>query len=138
MLVSEDEYLAHYGILRKSGRYPWGSGETPTQRSKTFLDIISDHRKAGLSEAKIAELYSTDDDPFTSTDIRALKSISTNLQKQEQIRTAHRLEDKGMGASAIARQMNLNESTVRSLLAPGRQDKSVELRLRCVARAGWS
>lgn len=123
MQVSEDEYLAHYGILRKSGRYPWGSGETPNQRSKTFLDLIEEHKKAGLSDAQIAKIYHTPDDPFTSTDVRALKSISTNLQKQEQIRTAHRLSEKGMGASAIARQMNLNESTVRSLLAPGRQDK---------------
>ena len=24
-----EDYLAHYGILRKSGRYPWGSGGSP-------------------------------------------------------------------------------------------------------------
>jgi hypothetical protein len=58
--VSEEDYLAHYGILRKSGRYPWGSGDNPSQRSKTFLDILDTHRKEGLSEAKIAELYSTE------------------------------------------------------------------------------
>jgi hypothetical protein len=43
--LEEDNYLAHYGILRKSGRYPWGSGETPLQRSKTFLDVVNDHKK---------------------------------------------------------------------------------------------
>lgn len=121
--MSQEDYLAHYGILRKSGRYPWGSGENNLQRSKTFLDVIEKHKEDGLSEAKIAKIYSTKEDPFTSTDLRALKSISGNIQKQDQIRTAQRLADKGMGASAIARQMNLNESTVRSLLAPGRQDK---------------
>ena len=26
MIVPEENYLAHYGILRRSGRYPWGSG----------------------------------------------------------------------------------------------------------------
>lgn len=26
-----DNYLAHYGIKRKSGRYPWGSGKEPYQ-----------------------------------------------------------------------------------------------------------
>ncbi len=124
--VSEENYLEHYGILRKSGRYPWGSGENSNnelQRSKKFLDIVNEHKKMGMSDSEIAKLYTTDDDLFTSTDVRALKSISTNIQKQDQIRTAQRLVDKGMGASAIARQMNLNESTVRSLLAPGRQDK---------------
>lgn len=124
MKLSEDHYLMHYGILRKSGRYPWGSGENPNQRSRTFLDILEQHKKEGLSEAQIAKLYHRPPDfPFTTTDLRATKSRAVNLQKQEQIRTAQRLQDKGMGASAIARQMGVNESTVRSLLAPGRQEK---------------
>jgi predicted transcriptional regulator len=121
--VSEEDYLAHYGILRKSGRYPWGTGENPTQRSRTFLDILDTHRKMGLSEAKIAELYSTKDDPFTTTDLRAAKSRSVNIQKRDQIRQAQALKDKGMGSSEIARQMGVNESTVRSYLEPGRLDK---------------
>src|SRR3954453_7998541 len=113
MEVSEEDYLAHYGILRKSGRYPWGSGDTPNQRSRTVLDILNQHRKEGLSDSEIAKLYSTKDDPFTTTDLRAAKSRSVNIQKQDQIRTALSLQEKGMGASAIARQMGINESTVR-------------------------
>lgn len=123
MNISEEDYLEHYGILRKSGRYPWGSGENPSQRSKTFTDILAQHRKEGLSEAKIAELYSTDDDPFTTTDLRAAKSRAVNIQKRDQIRQAQNLKDKGMGSSEIARHMGVNESTVRSLLEPGRLDK---------------
>jgi hypothetical protein len=122
--LTEGEYLAHYGILRRSGRYPWGSGNSPLQRSKTFLDIIEQHRKVdGMSDAQIAKAYSTKEYPMTTADIRALKSRAVNEMKQEQIRTAQKLRDKGMGASAIARQMDLNESTVRSLLEPGRQEK---------------
>lgn len=124
MRMESDAYLAHYGILRKSGRYPWGSGENPGQRSKSFLDITSEMMKGqGMSESKVAESFSTKEHPFTVADLRALKSRSINIQKQEQIRTAQALRDKGMGASAIARQMNLNESSVRSLLEPGRKDK---------------
>jgi hypothetical protein len=126
--LTEGAYLQHYGILRKSGRYPWGSGANPKQRSKTFLDIIEQHRRDGLSEAQIAKMYSTKEHPFTTSDLRALKSRSINIQKQDQIRTAQALSDKGMSPSAIARQMSssektYNESTIRSLLAPGRQDK---------------
>jgi hypothetical protein len=122
--MSEDHYLEHYGILRKSGRYPWGSGDTPVQRSATFLDILDQHRKEGLSESKIAELYSMPPEyPFTTTDLRAVKSRAVNLQKREKIREAQSLRDKGMGASEIARQMGSNESTVRSLLEPGRLEK---------------
>lgn len=125
MEMSEDAYLEHYGILRKSGRYPWGSGENPNQRSRTFLDILKQHKEDGLSEPEIAKLYDDKENgfPFTTTDLRATKSRSVNIQKLEQIRQVNKLADKGMGNSEIARNMGLNESTVRSLRAAGRQEK---------------
>lgn len=124
MEISQEEYLAHYGILRKSGRYPWGSGANPNQRSRTFLDIVNDLEKNhGMSKKEIAKSFSTDDDPFTTTDLVRLRSIASNIQKQDQIRTVQKLKDKGMGDSEIARQMGLNESTVRSLSEPGRLEK---------------
>lgn len=33
-----DNYLAHYGIKRKSGRYPWGSGKRPHQHESSKGD----------------------------------------------------------------------------------------------------
>lgn len=27
--MSDEEFLEHYGVKRRSGRYPWGSGEEP-------------------------------------------------------------------------------------------------------------
>lgn len=137
MLMEENDYLAHYGILRKSGRYPWGSGNNPLQRSKTFLDIVEQHRKVdGMTESQIAKAYSPVDKDgkvikeyqLSVADLRALKSRAGAEVKQEQIRTAQSLRDKGMGYSEIAKQMStpdkaVNESTVRSLLEPGRQDK---------------
>lgn len=123
MLLKEGDYLEHYGILRKSGRYPWGSGATPNQRSQSFLDIIDDLKKQGMSESQIAKSFHTDDYPFTVADLRATKSRATTILKQEQVRTATRLKEKGMGNSAIGRQMGVNESTVRSLLEPGRLEK---------------
>lgn len=127
MRIAEEDYLAHYGILRKSGRYPWGSGKNPNQRSKSFLDIIKEHEKEGLSQKEIADLYTTDDFPMTSATIRELKQRAVTDTKLEQIRTAQALRDKGMGASEIGRQMGLRESTVRSLLEPGREEKLLEL-----------
>jgi|tagenome__1003787_1003787.scaffolds.fasta_scaffold20990117_2 hypothetical protein len=134
MKMSATEYedsLAHYGILRKSGRYPWGSGENPLQRSKTFLDNVNELRKEGMSDSQIAKAFSPVDEngnaiekyKLTVADLRALKSRATNEVKAEQIRTAQRLRDKGMGYSEIGKQMGANESTVRSLLEPGRLDK---------------
>jgi hypothetical protein len=133
--LTEGNYLKHYGILRKSGRYPWGSGKDPLQRSKTFLDITNDLRKQGMSDPEIAKAFSPVDEAgnfikeyqLTSADIRALRSRATTINTQDRIRTAQSLQDKGMGFSAIARQMDLNESTVRSLLEPGRLDKLLVL-----------
>lgn len=122
-----EDSLFHYGILRKSGRYPWGSGKTPLQRSKTFLNMIQEHEKAGLSDAEIAKIYNVNDDrgkpTFTSRHVRALRSRAIHIEKEDQIRTAQALKDKGMSTSAIGRKMGVNESTVRSLLEPGRLDK---------------
>lgn len=126
-VMKEEDYLAHYGILRKSGRYPWGSGSTQSKRNKMFLDTISDLRKQGLSDTEICKGFSTDEHPFTTTNLRALTSIAKNEQKQAQIDMALRYRDKGMSNVEIGKRMELNESTVRSLLSPGRKDKAEQL-----------
>lgn len=112
-------YLMHYGILRKSGRYPWGSGNNPSQRNRSFLDTIEKHVRDGLSEAAIAKMYD-----MSTTDLRALKSIAKNEQRAGRISQAERLKDKGMSNSAIGRQMGINESSVRDLLAPGARERN--------------
>ena len=35
-LIAKD-ILMHYGMPRRSGRYPWGSGDNPYQHSGDFL-----------------------------------------------------------------------------------------------------
>jgi hypothetical protein len=127
--MAHAEYLAHYGILRKSGRYPWGSGRTPLQRSKTFLEVIKQHEKVdGMTESEIAKAYSTKEYPMSVADVRAMKSLAVTEVKQDEIAQAQKLRDKGMGHTEIARRMSTpdkrySESTIRSLLEPGRQDR---------------
>lgn len=118
MVIDEDDYLAHYGILRRSGRYPWGSGETQDQRNRDFLGYVEDLRSKGLSETEIARGLG-----ITTTQLRAAKSIAKNQKKQADIAMAQRLKNKGYSNIAIGERMGLNESTVRSLLAPGQKDK---------------
>ena len=107
MKVTEEEYLAHYGILRKSGRYPWGSGTTQNQRNKSFLDTIEGHRKDGIPDPEIAKMYG-----MSSTELRRLKSIARSEQKQARINQAVRLQDKGLSNVAIGKAMGINESSV--------------------------
>lgn len=43
--LTDDEYLLHYGTPRHSGRYPWGSGDSPYQRSGDFLSRVDELKK---------------------------------------------------------------------------------------------
>lgn len=118
MIVDESEYLAHYGILRKSGRYPWGSGEDQATRNKSFLDHVEVLRKQGMSETEIAKGFG-----ITTTELRAARSIAKNAQRQADVSMATRLKEKGYSNTAIGERMGINESSVRALLAPGKQEK---------------
>ena len=119
MIRTEEEHLAHYGILRRSGRYPWGSGGTESKRNKSFLDIIAEQKKSGMSETEITRGHG-----ITTTQLRAARSIARAQQRQEKQFNAQRLKDKGWSNTAIGDRMGLNESSVRALLAPGAKDKA--------------
>lgn len=123
LILSEDDALAHYGILRRSGRYPWGSGGDPVQRSNTFLSMVADLRKTGMSDTEIARCFSTPEHPFNTTDLRNTTTIARNEKRAADQSQAVRLQQKGMSNNAIGRQMGINESSVRSLLAASKQDK---------------
>lgn len=126
MKIDEEDYVAHYGTPRRSGRYPWGTsgwgaGESDSiPRNMDFLDIVADLRKQGLSDSKISEVMG-----FSSTtQFRARRTIENNRKKQADIRMAQRLKDKGMSNVAIGQRMSINESSVRALLAPGAKDRA--------------
>jgi len=128
LLINEEQNeLYHYGIKRKSGRYPWGSGQTPEERGQTFLKMLDDLRKQGISDTDIAKQFSSKEHPFNTTHLRATISIAQNAKKAADIAQAERLKEKGLSNSAIAERMygsKSKESNVRALLAPGAKDRA--------------
>ena len=50
-----DDILMHYGVKRRSGRYPWGSGENPYQHGGDFLARVEELEALGKSQKEIAE-----------------------------------------------------------------------------------
>lgn len=121
MIRTEEEHLMHYGILRKSGRYPWGSGEAGklgSTRNRTFLDDVDRLKKEGMTEAEIARGFG-----ITTTELRAKKRIALAEQTRERILSTQRMHDRGWSNSAIARRQGRNESSVRADLEPGRLDR---------------
>lgn len=123
-----EDYLQHEGVLRRSGRYPWGSGKDPYQRNKSFLGYVEELRKKGLSDAQIAEglkIYQNEGErEFTSTDIRALRSMARRANREADRTRAEKLAGTGMSNVAIGKEMGINESTVRSLLDQGRKERN--------------
>lgn len=126
-IISEDQHLAHYGILRKSGRYPWGSGGSPEQRAKSFLGMVDELKKQGMSPVDIARGFHSDEYPFTTTDLRATTTIARNAKKAADISTAEQYKAAQYSNIAIGEKMGINESSVRALLAPGAKLRSDRL-----------
>ena len=122
-----DETLMHYGTPRRSGRYPWGSGEEPYQRSMDFLSRYDDLKKQGFSDRDIAKklnMLNDKGEPSTSI-LRLEKKYANDMRKIDQMQTAKRLKEKeGLGATEIGRKMGLSESTVRSLLNPAAEARA--------------
>ena len=119
----DEDSLMHYGIKRRSGRYPWGSGEDPYQHGRDFLGRVDEMRKSNFTytdekgktwtgDAAIAKSMG-----LSTTQFRTELGLAKDERRMLQVETAKRLRDKeGMGPSAIGKEMGLNESTVRSLL----------------------
>lgn len=105
-------HIEHYGTPRHSGRYPWGSGKNP-QRSKNFLQRAKELEDQGLTQKEIAAAFG-----MSTYDYRAKKSIAKGEVTQDNIRKCVKLKDTGMSIAAIAREVGLPESTVRSYLDP--------------------
>jgi hypothetical protein len=121
-VIIEAEDLFHYGIMRRSGRYPWGSGDE-YQHNKQLLMYISELRGQGLKDTDIAKGLGYE----STTDFRDEITIAKAQLKQADIALALRLHDKGTGNTAAAARMGIPESTYRTLIAPGAKDKADNL-----------
>lgn len=109
--MSGEDFLSHYGMPRRSGRYPWGSGDNPYQNSKNFLSYVDDLRKQGLSDKEIAKGLGV-----STTQLLTDRRIANNQVRAADQANAVRLKDKGYSNVAIGKRMGVNESQVRSLL----------------------
>jgi DNA-binding CsgD family transcriptional regulator len=118
--VAEDlqqNELMHIGVKRRSGRYPWGSGEDPYQReNRDFLGRVEELKKSGWKETaeNVKKEFGED---MTLTRYREEKAKARNERRMLSVETAKRLKEKeGLSTTEIGRRMGVNESTVRSWL----------------------
>lgn len=121
-----EEDLAHYGIKRRSGRYPWGSGKEPYQHgdNRDFLGRIESLKKKGWVESaeNIKKEFGC-----SLNEYRYEKSICTNERRRQQYDEVMSLKNDGLSTSEIARKMGKNESSIRAILNPSSVAKMKEL-----------
>lgn len=107
-----DSVLMHYGVKRRSGRYPWGSGKEPYQRSGDLLARVNSLKKEGLTEKQIADTIG-----LSTTDLRMQLRVANHERRALEADRARSLRDDGLSLNEIAREMGYkNDSSIRSLL----------------------
>lgn len=112
-------YIEHEGVKRRSGRYPWGSGNDPYQHGGNFLRIVSELTDKGMSETEIAKALG-----MNTRELREKKHIERIERRAQDAAFALKLHDKGYSTSAIAERMGKNESSVRGLLDPALSERA--------------
>lgn len=124
VMEGNEEAIIHYGMPRRSGRYPWGSGENGYQHERDFLSRVDELRKQGFTYTDEKGKVWTGDTAIaksmglTSSQFRTEIGVTKDERRMYQVETAKRLRDKeGLGATDIGRKMGIPESTVRSLLS---------------------
>ena len=110
--ISDDEFIMHYGIKRRSGRYPWGSGKESYQRTEDFIARIDSLKKSGMTEKDIATAFG-----LTTTELRIQQSMAKAERRAIEVDRAVGLRNKGYSLNQIAKEMGYaNDSSIRSLL----------------------
>ena len=122
-ILNGDE-LKHYGMPRRSGRYPWGSGDDPYQRTGDFLSRVEELKKQNYTYTDENGKTWTGDKAIyksmglTSGQYRQEISICKDQRLITNIARARSLKSDGNGPTAIGKIMGVNESTVRGWLEP--------------------
>lgn len=120
----KENILAHYGTKRHSGRYPWGSGEQPFQRSGDFLSRIEELKKQNFSyvDPKDGKTYTGETAiakymGMSTGMLRVQMSLAKDERRTLLVEQAKSLRDRGYSLNQIADEMGFNnDSSVRSLL----------------------
>lgn len=114
---SPDSTCMHIGVARRSGRYPWGSGENPYQHVDWYstpgawLRRVRELEKMGWKDSELAERFQ-----LGTVDFRAMRAIAVRETRLDEGQRIKDMLAKNMTYSEVGRQLGINESSVRSKL----------------------
>lgn len=120
--VFDDENLKHYGTKRHSGRYPYGSGEDPYQHERAFLGRLQKLRKSGWKETA-ENIKKEFGENTTLDDYRNEKMYANYITRLDDVNAVKAMKSDGLSNVEIGKKLNMNESSVRSLLNSEREER---------------
>lgn len=112
----------HEGVLRRSGRYPWGSGENPYQHSGGLVAQLAELKDKGFNDKEIMTALG-----IKSTQYRAINSIVKSERQAQDEAMVRKLKEKGMSTTEIGKRMGRPEGTIRGIVKRMESDKQDEL-----------
>lgn len=124
MNETAQDIIEHYGTPRRSGRYPWGSGENPYQHTGDFLSRVEELKKntnftftdeegkTYSGNTAIAKALG-----MSTVQYRAQIALAKAERRADQVARAKSLRSDGYSYNQIAEIMGFkNDSSVRALL----------------------
>ena len=117
-----NKVLKHYGTPRRSGRYPWGSGDAGYQSTKGFLGEVYALEKAGLSAVDVAAAFG-----MNTRELRDTKAVAKAQIKAAEYAIADRLRTKGYSNMAIGDRLGKGEAYVRTLFDPEARARALQI-----------
>ena len=115
MYKENPSVLLHYGIPRKSGRYPWGSGEDPYQSSRSFkfLKDYTELKNSGLySNTEIAKKMG-----MSTTELRNNITWARREEREYRHNAIKDMSEQGVPNTEIAKRLGISEGSVRNYLS---------------------
>lgn len=132
ILEGDENTLKHYGMPRRSGRFPFGSGENPYQHSMDFLGRVEEMRKAKTTYTDETGKVWTGDTAIakslglSTSEFRTEMGIAKNERNLLRNAKVKSLSEDGLGPTEIGKEMGLPESTVRSILKSKNESRLTE------------
>lgn len=108
--VGREIILKHYGVKRKSGRYPWDPSLHLPKNYK-FIEDRDAMKKRGLSDNEIAKQMG-----LSTTVYRSKVTIAKEELKQYNMQRISKLQSEGMIIDDIAKTIGTTGQTVRNYL----------------------
>lgn len=134
----EDDIIKHYGTPRRSGRYPWGSGENPYQHEDWWLNEYRKYKDQGLSETEIAKKFN-----ISTTILRDKRKAAQEADYVARVTYVRKMLAHGYTPTTLSKLTGWNESTIRGLRDAQLKEKesrsrgTADMLIREFNKKGW-